>query len=110
MIKEKDINKENNIKLDNINNDNEEMRLINRQLYKKRKEYEYLKKEHEKLEIENVIILNLLENLISECQEVKEPLERRSKDINQEQLKMKILIYRLKTNFRRKKRSRSSYR
>ena len=75
----------------------EEMRLINRQLYKKRKEYEYLKKEHEKLEIENVIILNLLENLISECQEVKEPLERRSKDINQEQLKMKILIYRLKT-------------
>ena len=74
----------------------EEMRTINKQLYKKRKEYEYLKKEHEKLEMENVIILNLIENLISECQEVKEPLERRSKDVNQEQLKTKILIYRLK--------------
>ena len=74
----------------------EEMRSVNKQLAKKRKEYEYLKKEHEKLETENIIILNLLENLISECQETEEPLEKRSKDINQEQLKTRILIYRLK--------------
>ena len=73
----------------------EEMRSVNKQLIKKRKEYEYLKREHEKLETENVIILNLLENLISECQEIEEPLEKRSKDINQEQLKTRVLIYRL---------------
>ena len=73
----------------------EEMRSVNKQLMKKRKEYEYLKREHEKLETENVIILNLLENLISECQEIEEPLEKRSKDINQEQLKTRVLIYRL---------------
>ena len=78
----------------------EEMRTINKQLYKKRKEYEYLKKEHEKLEMENIIILNLLENLVSECQEVKEPLERRSKDVNQDQLKTKILIYKLKSKLK----------
>lgn len=78
----------------------EEMRSVNKQLMKKRKEYEYLKKEHEKLETENVIILNLLENLISECQEIEEPLEKRSKDINQEQLKTKILIYRLKSKLK----------
>ena len=64
----------------------EEMRAVNKQLAQKRKEYEYLKKEHEKLETENIIILNLIEN---------EPLEKRSKDINKEQLKTKILIYRL---------------
>ena len=73
----------------------EEMRAVNKQLAQKRKEYEYLKKEHEKLETENIIILNLIENLISECQEIEEPLEKRSKDINKEQLKTKILIYRL---------------
>jgi len=78
----------------------EEMRAVNKQLAKKRKEYEYLKKEHEKLETENVIILNLLENLISECQEIEEPLEKRSKDINQEQLKTRILIYRLKNKLK----------
>jgi predicted nucleic acid-binding Zn-ribbon protein len=78
----------------------EEMRAVNKQLAKKRKEYEYLKKEHEKLETENIIILNLLENLISECQEIEEPLEKRSKDINQEQLKTRILIYRLKNKLK----------
>ena len=78
----------------------EEMRSVNKQLNKKRKEYEALKKEHEKLETENIIILNLLENLISECQEIEEPLEKRSKDINQEQLKTRILIYRLKNKLK----------
>jgi chromosome segregation ATPase len=78
----------------------EEMRSVNKQLNKKRKEYETLKKEHEKLETENIIILNLLENLISECQEIEEPLEKRSKDINQEQLKTRILIYRLKNKLK----------
>ena len=78
----------------------EEMRAVNKQLAKKRKEYEYLKKEHEKLETENIIILNLLDNLISECQEVEEPLEKRAKDINQEPLKTKILIYRLKNKLK----------
>ena len=78
----------------------EEMRQVNKQLAIKKREYENLKKEHEKLEMENVIILNLLENLISECQEIEEPLEKRSKDINKEPLKTRILIYRLKNKLK----------
>ena len=78
----------------------EEMRTVNKQLAQKRKEYEHLKKDHEKLETENIIILNLLDNLISECQEIEEPLEKRSKDINKEKLKTQILIYRLKNKIK----------
>ena len=78
----------------------EEMRSVNKQLAVKKKEYENLKKEHEKLEMENVIILNLLENLISECQEIEEPLEKRSKDINKEPVKTRVLIYRLKNKLK----------
>ena len=78
----------------------EEMREINKQLVQKKKEYANLKKEHEKLEMENVIILNLLENLISECQEIEEPLEKRSKDINKEPVKTRVLIYRLKNKLK----------
>ena len=78
----------------------EEMRSVNKQLAIKKKEYENLKKEHEKLEMENVIILNLLENLISECQEIEEPLEKRSKDINKEPVKTRVLIYRLKNKLK----------
>ena len=86
----------------NLDNESiaEEMRIVNRQIMKKRKEYEYLKREHEKLETENLIILNLIENLISECQEIEEPLEKRTKDINKDQLKTKILIYRLKNKLK----------
>ena len=78
----------------------EEMRAVNKQLVLKKKEYDNLRKEHEKLEMENVIILNLLENLISECQEIEEPLEKRAKDINQEPLKTRVLIYRLKNKLK----------
>ena len=86
----------------NLDNESiaEEMRIVNRQIMKKRKEYEYLKREHEKLETENLIILNLIENLISECQEIEEPLEKRTKDINKDQLKTKILIFRLKNKLK----------
>ena len=86
----------------NLDNESiaEELRIVNKQIIKKRKEYEYLKKEHEKLETENLIILNLIENLISECQEIEEPLEKRTKDINKDQLKTKILIYRLKNKLK----------
>ena len=86
----------------NLDNESiaEELRIVNKQIIKKRKEYEYLKKEHEKLETENLIILNLIENLISECQEIEEPLEKRTKDINKDQLKTKILIFRLKNKLK----------
>jgi len=86
----------------NLDNESiaEEMRTVNKQLTQKKKEYEQLKKEHEKLETENIIILNLLDNLISECQEIEEPLEKRTKDINKEKLKTQILIYRLKNKLK----------
>ena len=96
----RNISEEKNI--GNLDNESiaEEIRSINKQIIRKRKEYEYIKKEHEKLEMENLIILNLLENLISECQEIEEPLEKRTKDINKDQLKTKILIYRLKNKLK----------
>ena len=77
----------------------QEMQLINKEIKLKTKEYEILKKEHDKVEEENVIILNLLDNLLSECQEIDEPLEKRAKNIDNEDNKNQLLINKLKSKY-----------
>ena len=77
----------------------EEMKIIAREIKIKTKEYEIIKKEYNKIEEENAIIINLLDNLISECQEIEEPLEKKYKDINKEDDRTKLLINKYKNKF-----------
>ena len=76
-----------------------EMNSINDEIRIKNKEYEIMKKEYDIVEKENIIVLNLLNSLISECQEIEDPLEKRSKDINKEDKKNQLLINKLKSKY-----------
>ena len=94
----KDLSNKNGYEND-IEKINLEMNMVNRELKIKTKEYLMIKKEHDKVKEENVIIINLLESLLSECQEVEDPLERRSKDVDKEENKMQLLISKLKKEY-----------
>ena len=84
---------------DDIEKINAEMKLVNREIKIKNREYEIIKKEHDRIAEENVVILNMLDSLISECQEIEDPLEKRAKDIDREDNKTQLLINNLKKKY-----------
>ena len=75
---------------DDIENISQEMSLINKEIKIKIKEYEKIKKNYDKIEEENAVVIGLLENLITECQEIDDPLEKRAKDVGKEGYKMQL--------------------
>ena len=77
----------------------EEMIVINREIKQKTRIYDRIKKEHDKVEEENAVLINILDNLIAECKEIEEPLEKRSKDINKEENKTQTLISKMKNKY-----------
>ena len=84
---------------DDIEKINQEMNIVNLEIKLKNKEYELIKKDYDKLEKENIVVLNILDSLISECQEIEEPLEKRAKDIDNEENKTQLLINKLKNKY-----------
>ena len=80
-------------------NQEKEIQAINREIKLKTKEYEEIKKETNKVEEENMVILNILDSLLAECQEIDDPLERRAKDIDNLNSKTQILINKLKNKY-----------
>ena len=76
-----------------------EMEIINKEIKARKKEYKVIKKMYDKVEGENVIILNILDNLLAECQEIEDPLEKRSKNIDNKDNKTQILINKLKKKY-----------
>ena len=77
----------------------QEMKMINKEIKSRKKEYDLLKKKYDKIEEENVIILNILDNFLIECQEIDEPLEKRTKEIGNKENKTLILINKFKKKY-----------
>jgi chromosome segregation ATPase len=82
-----------------LENIEQEMQIINKEIKIKKKELESIKKVHDKVEEENLIVLNILDSLLTECQEIEEPLEKRAKDIDNKDNKTQILINKFKKKY-----------